>query len=92
LGGFNAREDRTATAAALDQDRKPDRGKHENNCRPGCHPGEEICGAAGPECRLRSLAAKRASQVGALALLEKNNPNQDKANNYVKRTENPNHA
>jgi hypothetical protein len=92
MGGLDARKHRARPAVPLDQNRKPDGGKHENNCRPCRHLGQQVGCSAGTERGLRTLAAKGSGEISALALLEKHYPNQDEANNNVNRTDQPDHG
>jgi hypothetical protein len=76
----------------LDQNREPDGGEHEKDGRPGRHFGKQVGCTARTESSLGSLAAKGAGEVSTLALLEKNNSNQDEANDNVNGTDKPDHA
>jgi hypothetical protein len=83
---------RTRSAASLNQNRQTNGSKHEEDRRPGCHFGQQVGCSPWTERGLGPLAAKRAGEIGTLALLEQNNTNQDDANNHVNRTDKPDHA
>jgi hypothetical protein len=86
MRGLDAGQHRMSSTASLDQDGKPNRGEHEYDGSPGSHLGQQVGGSARAKRSLRSLTAKGASEIGTLALLKKNDPNQDEANNNVNRT------
>ncbi len=65
---------RVARAMARDQYCQRDGRDREDDGRPGGHFGEKIDGSAGAKGRLRSLSAKRACQIRALARLQQDNP------------------
>jgi hypothetical protein len=69
-----------ARALPRDQYRKRDGGDGENDRSPGGHLGQNVDGSAGAEGCLRTLAAKRACQVRALAGLQQDNSDQNKTN------------
>ena len=87
MRGLDAGQHRTWSTASLDQDREANRREHEYDGCPGSHLGQQIGGAPRTERSLRSLAAEGPCEVGTFALLEKNYPNQDEANNNVNRTD-----
>jgi hypothetical protein len=87
LRGLDAGKYRTPSAAPLDQHCESDGGEHEEDGGPGRHSGQKVGCSAGSEGGLRSLAAKGAGEVSTLALLEKNHPDQDDANDNVDGTD-----
>jgi hypothetical protein len=64
------------TAGAVVKDGEGDRRDHEDYCRPGSQPGEDIGRGARPEGGLRTLAAESTGEVGGTALLEQDDTDQ----------------
>jgi hypothetical protein len=77
--------------ASLDQNRQSNRRKHKEDSSPGGHFSEQVGCSTRTERRLGPLTAESTREICALTLLEKNNPNQDKADNNVNRTHKPDH-
>ena len=67
----------------LQQDGKGDGGDDENAGQPGGGFGEHIGGGARAEGGLRTLAAECGSEVGAFALLQEDDHDEQQANDYV---------
>jgi hypothetical protein len=74
-----------------DQNRQRDGRNREDDRTPRGHLGENIDGSARAEGGLRALAAKRASQIRALARLQQDNPDENKTNDDVKNGKQINH-
>ena len=67
----------------LEQNRQRNRGKNENPRQPGRGLGEQIGGRTRPESGLRALSAESGGQIGALALLQQDDHDQQHANDDV---------
>src|SRR5579884_56167 len=76
LCGLGSFEYGMSACVLLHQDRQTDRGQHENHGAPGSNAGEDVGRSARAKCGLRTLAAKGASKISALALLEQNDDDQ----------------
>src|ERR1700751_6012660 len=71
--------------AFLHQDREADGGEHEDDGARGCEPRQNISCSKRTDRRLRSLTAKRASKVSALALLQQDDDEEEDTNDNVER-------
>lgn len=75
----------------LHHDGKPDGGDHKDHGAPDCHFSENSCSGAGAKSCLRALAAEGAGKIGALALLQQNNADENHAYDDVNGNEEINH-
>lgn len=76
----------------LHEDGKPDRGNHEDDGAPGGDTGEQVGGGARSEGCLGALAAEGSGEIGTLALLKKDDPDQEQTNKYVHYDKQINHS
>jgi hypothetical protein len=74
---------------ALVENHQADGCAHEDDRRPGGEPGEHVGCSAWAEGSLRALAAKSASEIGRPALLNEDDPDQEKAHNYMHKDDEP---
>src|SRR5262249_843641 len=81
---FRAFPDDRRSAGLRNQNRQRQRGNHEDDCRRCRGSLQDRTGAASAECGLTSAATKSSGPVGALALLQQHDKNQEDANNNVK--------
>jgi hypothetical protein len=91
LGAGRAGEDGVVAAVAREQDGQRDGEQHEQDGGPGGELGEQVGGAAGTEGGLRALTAEGTGEVGGLALLQKNDADQEEANDDVDEDKKVNH-
>jgi len=91
LRARGAGEDGVIAAAAREQDGQRDGEQHEEHGSPGGELGEQVGRTAGTEGGLRTLAAKGAGEVGGLALLQKNDSDEEEANYDMDEGEKVNH-
>jgi hypothetical protein len=82
----------TGAVSALDKNRQAYGREHENDRCPSCYLSEQVSCTARTERGLGALAAEGSGEVGAFALLEEYDPNQDDANDNVNSTDQPNHT
>ena len=83
LCGLDPRQHGCRSGSSRCKYREDDRGKHENDRRPGGCARKNRSGAARSECCLATLSAKSRGQVAALSALQQHNGNQEEANNDV---------
>src|SRR5271165_1538280 len=76
----------------LHQDGEPDGGDHEDDGAPTGGAGEQVGRRAGSKGSLRTLAAEGSGEIGAFALLEKNDGDQEETNNDVNHDKQIDHA
>src|SRR5271157_4153607 len=76
----------------LHQDGEPDGGNHEDDGAPASRAREQVSRGAGSEGCLRALAAEGSGEIGALALLEENDGDQEETNNDVNHDKQVDHA
>jgi hypothetical protein len=88
---LNSLQNGVSGAVTRDQNRQRDGRNREDDRSPRGHLGENIDGSAGAKGGLRALAAKRASQIRALARLQQDNSDQNKTNDDVKNGKQINH-
>ena len=77
LGGLAPGEDRVVGVGAGQKNGEADGGEHETDRRVGGQFSEEVGCAAGAERGLRALAAERSGEVGGLALLQKDDADEE---------------
>jgi hypothetical protein len=93
LGSCGSGKDRALGVRLLGhQDGKAYRSDHEDYSAPGCSAGEQVGRGAGSKGGLRALAAEGSGEIGALALLEKNDGDHEETNDYVDNDKQINHA
>jgi hypothetical protein len=88
---MDASEHRTGAARTLNENREPDRCQHEDHRGPSRHLRQQVGGAARSEGCLRALSAKGAGKIRALALLQKNDGDEEDAVKNVYGAKEPHH-
>ena len=74
---------RVATGALRHENRKSDGGDHEDNGAPRCEPRQQVGCATRTKGRLRALTAEGAGKIGAFALLQQDDDNENGTDDYV---------
>jgi hypothetical protein len=78
-------------AVAREQDRQANGKEHEEDRCPGRELGQQVGRTARTEGGLRTLAAEGTGQIGRLALLEQNDPDEEEANDDMDEDEKVDH-
>ena len=67
----------------LHQNRQSNGGDHEDNGAPRCEPRQQVGCATRTKGRLRTLTAEGAGKIGAFALLQQDDDNENGTDDYV---------
>ena len=83
LRGLGAFQYGMTAGTLLHENCQSNGGDHEDNGAPRCEPRQQVGCATRTEGRLRTLTAEGASEVGAFALLQQDDDNENGTDDYV---------